>query len=139
MGIGHSKELQEEEKEFAEVESRTKFDMNEIVEWYHRFYMDFPDGTIDLEQFKNIYGQLYPEGDSSKFAEFIFKAYDKVNARKTNNRSTFTFTNYTVYIPGRKRLRGFPRVYEHVKCQRKRISTYSLFNITQNSIWCSVL
>ena len=46
----------------------TLFTREEIKEWYREFARDFPTGTINVDQFKELYGQFYPHSDAGQFA-----------------------------------------------------------------------
>ena len=60
----------------AELMRETKFTETELHEWYKNFRLDFPDGILDLDNFKTIYGNLFPDGDANTFAEHAFRAFD---------------------------------------------------------------
>ena len=51
---------------------------SEIKEWHDRFYEQYPAGVITHEEFISMYEDLFPKGDSRRFAEKIFKVCIKI-------------------------------------------------------------
>eukprot|EP00794_Sanderia_malayensis_P005544 gene5544-6229_t len=54
----------------------TKFTRYELQQMYRGFKNDCPTGFVDWEHLKKIYSELFPHGDSSVYAGFIFNTFD---------------------------------------------------------------
>ena len=62
--------------DIAELKKQTQFSNSEIKDWYKGFKKDYPHGYLTIEEFKQIYGNFYPGGNASKFAENTFRVFD---------------------------------------------------------------
>ncbi|XP_068607574.1 A-type potassium channel modulatory protein KCNIP2-like isoform X2 [Brachionichthys hirsutus] len=71
---------------------RTDFSKKELQVLYRGFKNECPSGVVNEETFKSIYGQFFPQGDSSMYAHFLFDAFD------TNNIGSVSFEDFVVSL-----------------------------------------
>ena len=90
----------------------TKFTEQEIRQWYHEFVKDFPSGTLGIDQFKDIYIQHFPNGDATKFAEHVFRTFDKNDDHQLNFREFMTALSATARGGPKDRLRWAFEMYD---------------------------
>jgi Ca2+-binding EF-hand superfamily protein len=73
MGCTNSKLPDHELEELLKL---TYFDEKRLQRGYRCFMGVCPDGKMDLIKFKRFYKGLYPSGDPSQFASYVFKVID---------------------------------------------------------------
>ena len=74
MGKGASKLPTEKMKEYLRESSFTE---NELRLWYKYFIRECPNGTMNSEQFLNIYKLFHPSGRPEQFASHVFRVFDR--------------------------------------------------------------
>ncbi|KAG7458890.1 hypothetical protein MATL_G00225410 [Megalops atlanticus] len=58
------------------LEAETKFTKKELQILYRGFKNECPSGVVNEDTFKSIYAQFFPQGDASRYAHFLFNAFD---------------------------------------------------------------
>lgn len=71
MGGSHSGSMKK--RDVDDLKDLTNFSGSEIREWYDRFHEEYPAGVITEEEFGQMYEELFPDGDPSRFAGRVFK------------------------------------------------------------------
>ena len=64
-------------KEMKLLMDSTHLKKKELQKWYKDFMKDCPSGKLTKRIFEDIYRQLFPFGNPSKFASFVFKVVDQ--------------------------------------------------------------
>ena len=60
-----------------EISRETKFTKSEVKFLYRSFKQECPNGIINEERFKEIYENIFPLGDASKYAHLVFHSIDR--------------------------------------------------------------
>ncbi|XP_063128150.1 Kv channel-interacting protein 2 isoform X3 [Rattus norvegicus] len=71
-----------------QLQEQTKFTRRELQVLYRGFKNECPSGIVNEENFKQIYSQFFPQGDSSNYATFLFNAFD------TNHDGSVSFEDF---------------------------------------------
>ena len=60
-----------------EMAKETKFTRSEVKFLYRAFKQECPNGIIDEDTFKEVYENIFPLGDASKYAHLVFHSIDR--------------------------------------------------------------
>ena len=60
-----------------EIAAETKFTKAEVKFLYRSFKQECPNGIIDEERFKEVFENIFPLGDTTKYAHLVFHSIDK--------------------------------------------------------------
>ena len=60
-----------------EISRETKFTKSEVKFLYRSFKQECPNGIIDEDRFKEVYENMFPLGDASKYAHLVFHSIDR--------------------------------------------------------------
>lgn len=75
-----------------DLKTITYFDKNELQQWYRDFMRECPEGVLRKGEFRAIYQQFFPAGDSTNFAGFVFDVFD------SNKRGSISFREFIVAL-----------------------------------------
>ena len=76
--MGGSQSGNMKKRDVEDLKDLTHFSGSEIREWYDRFHEEYPAGVITEEEFAQMYEELFPDGDPSRFAGRVFKVCVKL-------------------------------------------------------------
>ncbi len=66
-----------------------------VEDWHRCFHKDCPSGQLTIDEFKKIYAQFFPAGDSSAFAEHVFRRFDTDRNQRITFREFLTALSIT--------------------------------------------
>ncbi|XP_054708376.1 Kv channel-interacting protein 4-like [Uloborus diversus] len=62
----------------------TKFTRKEIRLMYQGFKQECPTGVVTEDNFKDIFAQFFPQGDSTQYAHYVFKSFKQSHGGTIN-------------------------------------------------------
>ncbi|XP_037601226.1 guanylyl cyclase-activating protein 2 [Cebus imitator] len=65
-----------QEFSWEEAESAGEIDVAELQEWYKKFVMECPSGTLFMHEFKRFF-KVTEDEEASQYVEGMFRAFDK--------------------------------------------------------------
>ncbi|XP_003732715.1 guanylyl cyclase-activating protein 2 [Callithrix jacchus] len=80
-----------QEFSWEEAESAGEIDVAELQEWYKKFVMECPSGTLFMHEFKRFF-KVTEDEEASQYVEGMFRAFDK------NGDNTIDFLEYVAAL-----------------------------------------
>uniref|UniRef100_A0AC34FWD3 EF-hand domain-containing protein n=1 Tax=Panagrolaimus sp. ES5 TaxID=591445 RepID=A0AC34FWD3_9BILA len=71
-------------KSLAAVCEMTKFSKREVQIIYRSFKQGCPNGIVSLKYFQEILSQFFPRGNPKRYAEYVFKTFDRDGDHQIN-------------------------------------------------------
>ncbi|XP_011928425.1 PREDICTED: guanylyl cyclase-activating protein 2 [Cercocebus atys] len=80
-----------QEFSWEEAEEAGEIDVAELQEWYKKFVMECPSGTLFMHEFKRFF-KVTDDEEASQYVEGMFRAFDK------NGDNTIDFLEYVAAL-----------------------------------------
>uniref|UniRef100_A0A7E4W5Y4 EF-hand domain-containing protein n=1 Tax=Panagrellus redivivus TaxID=6233 RepID=A0A7E4W5Y4_PANRE len=71
-------------RSLAAICEMTKFSKREVQIIYRSFKQGCPTGIVTLEQFQEILTQFFPRGNPKRYAEYVFRTFDRDHDNQIN-------------------------------------------------------
>ncbi|KAM8976864.1 guanylyl cyclase-activating protein 2 [Pelodytes ibericus] len=78
-------------QQLSEESSRVEIDVAELQEWYKKFVVECPSGTLFMHEFKRFFG-VTENQEAADYVEHMFRAFDK------NGDNTIDFLEYVAAL-----------------------------------------
>ncbi|CAF1076133.1 unnamed protein product [Adineta ricciae] len=88
---GQSKNLQHP-RSLDEIVKCTRFSKSEVRLLYRGFKQECPSGNVSEERLREIYVQIFPQGNALRYTHLLFSVLDR------NHKGTFTFDDYILTL-----------------------------------------
>jgi len=91
---------------------QTQFSRGELKLWYKGFIEDCTDGKMDIDQFRTVYTDFFPDGDATKFSEHVFRTFDTSGDGRIDFREFMTGLSITSRGTTKERLNWAFSLYD---------------------------
>ncbi|XP_053313583.1 guanylyl cyclase-activating protein 2 [Spea bombifrons] len=78
-------------QQLSEESNRVEIDVAELQEWYKKFVVECPSGTLFMHEFKRFFG-VTDNQEAADYVEHMFRAFDK------NGDNTIDFLEYVAAL-----------------------------------------
>lgn len=94
------------------LKKNTRYDEQEIKEWYRGFKQDCPDGQLSKEKILEMYTMILPAGNAKVFVEQIFRIFDKDGNGSIDFKEFMLATDMTASGSPEEKLRWAFKMYD---------------------------
>lgn len=102
--------LTQEDIEF--LKKNTRYDEQEIKEWYRGFKQDCPDGQLGKDKILEMYSMILPAGNAKVFVDQIFRIFDKDGNGSIDFKEFMMATDMTASGSPEEKLRWAFKMYD---------------------------
>merc|ERR1719219_3205684 len=106
----HRITLSQEDIEYLKI--NTKFDEQEIREWFKGFKVDCPDGELGKDKILDMYSMILPVGNAKVFVDQIFRIFDKDGNGTIDFKEFMLATDMTASGTPEEKLRWAFKMYD---------------------------
>lgn len=90
----------------------TRYDEQEIKEWYRGFKQDCPDGQLGKDKILEMYSMILPAGNAQVFVDQIFRIFDKDGNGSIDFKEFMMATDMTASGSPEEKLRWAFKMYD---------------------------
>ena len=110
MGQVSCKELNEDDMKY--IKQNTKFDENDIKNWWKTFQTDCVDGKMTPEQLRRICEMVWPEFEMEELANHLMRAFDTDDDGFVDFKEFMVGINTTAYGTEKEKIQNVFRMYD---------------------------
>merc|ERR1719418_395372 len=94
------------------LKKNTRYDEQEIKEWYRGFKQDCPDGQLSKDKILEMYSMILPAGNAKVFVDQIFRIFDKDGNGSIDFKEFMMATDMTASGTPEEKLRWAFKMYD---------------------------